>query len=100
MHVDEKTGRRYSHNGDTGVTKWLTGENEKSERGGMNETQTKTSTSIHKDAKTGRRYSYSETTGQTQWLSNDDEEDEAIIEEHGESKQPQQEKTIVSKACE
>ena len=53
----------------------------------MNQTRTKTSTSVHKDAKTGRRYSYDATTAQTQWLSNDDGKDGATIEEQDESKQ-------------
>jgi hypothetical protein len=73
IHKDAKTGRRYSHNGDTGVTNWLADEKEKSAKKEMNTTQIKTSTSIHKDAKTGRRYSHNGDTGVTKWLADEKE---------------------------
>jgi len=90
IHKDAKTGRRYSHNGDTGVTKWLADEKEKSEKKEMNKTQPKTfafkqrqrssfmtssaevdlvsSVDTHVDKATGRRYSINAKTGMSEWL--------------------------------
>ena len=65
IHTDATTGRRYSHNRDTGATEWITNaEENKNER-------TETPETIHTDATTGRRYSHNRDTGATKWLTDE-----------------------------
>tara|TARA_B110000090_G_scaffold159792_1_gene176047 strand:+ start:63 stop:383 length:321 start_codon:yes stop_codon:yes gene_type:complete len=55
IHRDDKTGRRYSVNAQSGVSKWL------------EEDEPRKVVGIFKDDKTGCRYSVNE-SGETKWL--------------------------------
>ena len=81
IHVDPATGKRYSFNGATGETKWLT-----EEEGGLDGMEegvgkegggrSRRSSSIHVDPATGKRYSFNGATGKTKWLEEEEEEED------------------------
>ena len=92
VHVDEETGRRYSHNAATGQTEWLSDDDEENHvtEGGERkiELDVEAVVTMHVDEETGRRYNYNAATGHTQWLFDDDEKDGATHEEEpGEGQQ-------------
>ena len=81
IHVDPATGKRYSFNGATGETKWLT--EEEGGEDGMEEGvgkegggRSRRSSSIHVDPATGKRYSFNGDTGKTKWLEEEEEEED------------------------
>ena len=77
IHVDKKSGRRYSHNSLSGVSEWLEDLNEeegkvtptkkekKKEKKKKEEDMSQWTT--YKDAKSGRRYSSNKITKETKW---------------------------------
>ena len=69
IHVDKKSGRRYSHNSLSGVSEWLEDLNE--EEGKVTpkkkEEEDMSQWTTYKDAKSGRRYSRNKITKETKW---------------------------------